>query len=233
MKQKRMFLTLLTIILTLATVDFVTRSSSIFQSWHMPLSGKTIMIDAGHGLPDGGAVGNSEIIESKITLEIAKRLRDYIEEQGGVVLFTRQSEDDLAPKEMKGYSKRKSYDLRERVYRINNESIDFFISIHLNAIPVPSVKGAQTFYYPSDERNKIMADAIQYELKRNLPNANRESKKLSSVYLLKRATKPGVLVEAGFLSNAQERFALADSNYQEKIAVSVYQGIIKYVTEQE
>ncbi|MBX4340793.1 N-acetylmuramoyl-L-alanine amidase, partial [Mycobacterium tuberculosis] len=99
-------------------------------------------IDPGHGGPDGGAVG-TEHLEKDIALAISKQIRDYLQEQGALVLLTRERDTDLADKDMKGYSKRKGEDLRKRLELINDSEADMYLSIHLNAIPSRQWSGAQ------------------------------------------------------------------------------------------
>ncbi|MFX3624234.1 MAG: N-acetylmuramoyl-L-alanine amidase CwlD [Ectobacillus sp.] len=202
-----------------------------WKAWNLPLSGKIIVLDAGHGGPDGGAVGGKEIIEKDITMELTKKLRDYLQEQGALVILTRDGDYDLASKGTKGYSRRKAEDLRERVNIINNSGADLFVSIHLNAIPIHNSKGAQTFYTRSLVENERAAKFIQAELRTSLENTNRSAKTISRVYLLKHAKAPGVLVEAGFLSNVNERYLLNSEKYQQKVAAAVYRGVLRYFTD--
>ena len=202
-----------------------------WKAWNLPLSGKIIVLDAGHGGPDGGAVGGDEIIEKEVTLKIAKKVQDYLQEQGALVIMTRSEDEDLADEDTKGYSRRKVEDLRRRVEIVNNSGADFFVSIHLNAIPIPSSRGAQTFYSRSLIENERAAKFIQAELRNSLENTNRLAKIINHVYLLKHAKVPGVLVEAGFLSNVDERQLLKSEAYQKKIAAAVYRGVLRYFTE--
>ncbi|MBN8210821.1 N-acetylmuramoyl-L-alanine amidase CwlD [Bacillus sp. NTK071] len=202
---------------------------SSWDAWHLPLSGQIIVIDPGHGGPDGGAVGNN-VVEKDIALKVSLKLRDYLQEAGALVIMTRETDTDLASENTKGLSNRKSEDLRERVRLVNDSSNDLFISIHLNAIPSSKWSGAQTFYNPTNEQSQALSRFIQSEIKRNLENTNRLAKNLDSVYLLKQAEIPGALVEVGFLSNPTERELLNTEAYQNKVAASIYQGIIRYST---
>ena len=202
-----------------------------WKSWNLPLTGKIIVLDAGHGGPDGGAVGGNEIIEKNITLEITKKVQDYLQEQGALVILTRDEDEDLANEDTKGYSKRKTEDLQKRVKLINQSGTDLFVSIHLNAIPVSNSSGAQTFYTRSLVENERVAKFIQAELRTSLENTTRSAKTISNVYLLKYAKAPGALVEAGFLSNVNERYLLNSEKYQQKVAAAVYRGILRYFTE--
>ncbi|PEA54619.1 N-acetylmuramoyl-L-alanine amidase CwlD [Bacillus pseudomycoides] len=202
-----------------------------WRAWNLPLSGKIIVLDAGHGGPDGGAVGGDDIVEKDITLEITKKVRDYLQEQGALVILTRNGDYDLADKSTKGYSRRKAEDLKKRVEIINKPDVDFFVSVHLNALPSGSSKGAQTFYYRSLVENERAAKFIQAELRTSLENTNRSAKTISRVYLLKHAKTPGALVEAGFLSNVNERYLLNSEKYQQKVAAAIYRGVLRYFTE--
>ena len=213
----------------LAKQDFqITKS---WRAWNLPLSGKIIVLDAGHGGPDGGAVGGEDIVEKDITLEITKKVRDYLQEQGALVILTRNGDYDLADKNTKGYSRRKAEDLKKRVDIINKSDIDFFVSVHLNALPSGDSKGAQTFYYRSLVENERAAKFIQAELRTSLENTKRSAKTISHVYLLKHAKTPGALVEAGFLSNVNERYLLNSEKYQQKVAAAIYRGVLRYFTE--
>jgi N-acetylmuramoyl-L-alanine amidase len=219
-------------IVLLLLFKFQILDNNSWKSWNLPLTGKIIVLDPGHGGPDGGAVGG-KVLEKDITLKIALKLRDYLQEQGALVLLTREGDYDLASEETKGYSRRKAEDLKKRVDFINETDTDFYISIHLNAIPSSRWSGAQTFYFPAFDENEIAAKFIQDELRDNLENTDRRAKAIHGIYLLKYAEKPGVLVEVGFLSNHSERELLKKEKYQEKIAVSIYKGVLRYFSNEE
>ncbi|MCM3588535.1 N-acetylmuramoyl-L-alanine amidase CwlD [Mesobacillus maritimus] len=207
--------------------DFKEDDATKMQS--LPLSGKVIVLDPGHGGPDPGAV-KGEGIEKDIALNVSLMLRDYLQQQGALVLMTREIDTDLAGEDVKGYSRRKVEDLKKRLEIINDSEADFFASIHLNAIPSSRWKGAQTFYSGHLKESKRGAKFIQEELRRNLENTNREAKTSNDIYILKNSEIPGVLVEIGFLSNPTERELLRQDAYQEQVAASIYQGIIRYYT---
>ncbi|WP_244906754.1 N-acetylmuramoyl-L-alanine amidase CwlD [Neobacillus soli] len=210
--------------------DFIEDDS--WKNWNLPLSGKIILLDPGHGGPDGGA-GTGETLEKDIALEITLKVRDYLQQQGALVIMTRETDKDLADPGTRGYSRRKVEDLKKRLKMINNGDNDLFVSIHLNAIPSARWSGAQTFYAPHHEENARAAKFIQEELRKNLENTTRKAKPISNIYILKNAKKPGVLVEVGFLSNPTEKENLKKDSYQEKVAISIYQGIIRYYTNEK
>lgn len=214
----------------IVTVKFVVDDS--WNAWNLPLSGKIIILDAGHGGIDGGAnVGG--VMEKSIALNVTLKLRDYLQEQGALVMLTRNDDSDVANKDTKGVRNRKQEDLRNRVKFINDSAADLFLTIHLNAFPSESSKGAQTFYTNRFEENEQVAKFIQAEIIRNLENTSRAPRLINRVYLMEQAKKPGALVEIGFLSNPEERARLVNDAYQEKIAASIYKGILRYLTEKK
>ena len=203
-----------------------------WDAWNLPLTGKVIVIDPGHGGPDGGA-GDSDVLEKDIALSVSLKIRDYLQEQGALVVMTREEDKDLAKESTQGYRKRKVEDLKERLNVINDSNADLFLSIHLNAIPSSKWSGAQTFYASSIEENERAAKFIQDELIVNLENTTRKAKPLDSIYILKYAKRPGALVEIGFLSNPAEKARLMTEDYQNKIAASIYKGVNRYFTKEE
>lgn len=212
------------------SVQISVQQQRLLEAVSLPLSGKIIYLDPGHGGPDGGAVGG-KLLEKDVTLEVAFRVRDYLQEQGALVIMTRESDTDLAPEGTKGYSRRKAEDLRQRVKLINHSEAELYISIHLNAIPSQKWSGAQSFYYGKYAENEKVAKYIQDELRRNLENTTRKAKRIHGIYLMQNVTKPGALIEVGFLSNPNEATLLGKPKYQDKVASSIYKGILRYFTE--
>ncbi|OXM15031.1 N-acetylmuramoyl-L-alanine amidase CwlD [Paenibacillus herberti] len=205
-------------------------AAQTWNTWSLPLSGKTVVLDAGHGGPDGGAMSKSGLIEKDLNLAIALQLRDYLQQAGAVVYLTREGDQDLAGEATKGYKQRKREDLKQRAKFVEDKTADMMVSIHMNAIPSPKWSGAQTFYYPNHEGNAALAALIQEEIKRNLENTSRVAAKApNTVYLLQAVkTVPSALVEVGFLSHPGEAAKLADGLYQKQVAASIYEGILRY-----
>lgn len=221
--------------LAVVLVLFLVPAEQVEKVWRvvpMPLAGKVIVLDPGHGGPDGGAVGRDKTNEKVITLEVAEKVRDYLEQAGAVVYLTREVDTDLAGDETQGLSERKSIDIRNRLQIIHDKEADLFISIHLNALPSSQWSGAQTFYDGNEPENKHLAEMIQAEIIRNLANTERVPLEIRHMYLLKHAEVPGALVELGFLSNDRELKLLKQNDYQDKMAASMYQGILRYSTEE-
>lgn len=209
----------------------IQQTDTTWASWSLPLSGKVIVLDPGHGGPDGGAVGKDDTVEKDIALSVSKQLQRYLQQAGALVYLTRETDQDLASEDTRGLASRKSEDIRNRLEFIENKEADFFLTIHLNALPSEKWHGAQTFFYPSLEENRHLARMVQAEIRRNLENTKREALQIDGIYLLKHAETPGALVEIGFLSNVEERELLKQDTYQEQMAASIYQGILRYATE--
>ncbi|HEU5139033.1 MAG TPA: N-acetylmuramoyl-L-alanine amidase CwlD [Bacillales bacterium] len=197
-------------------------------SWQTPLAGKVIVLDPGHGGPDGGAVGKGPVVEKDISLAISHDLKHYLQQAGALVLMTREKDQDLADEDTKGLSRRKTQDLHRRVEFVNQTDPNIVVSIHLNAIPSPRWNGAQTFFDPHVEESQHLAKFIQDSLRFHLENTTRFAKAINTVYLLKTVDVPAALVEVGFLSNPEEKDLLKTEPYQKSVAASIYQGILRY-----
>ncbi|XID96174.1 N-acetylmuramoyl-L-alanine amidase CwlD [Paenibacillaceae bacterium WGS1546] len=205
-------------------------SSRTWTHWTLPLSGKVIALDAGHGGADGGATSREGVIEKDLNLAIALYLRDYLQQAGALVLLTREGDYDLAQPDTRGYSRRKTEDLLRRADQINRQRPNLAVSIHMNSIPSPRWSGAQTFYSGKNEEGKRLASDIQSELRVSLGNTQRIAKPADTIYLLKTLQMPTALVEVGFLSHPGEASLLAEADYQRKVAASIYRGILRYVS---
>lgn len=189
-----------------------------------PVTNRMVIIDAGHGGGDPGAIGVDGTLEKDINLNIALKLQQFIEKNGGLTIMTRVED------EMIGDTKRE--DMRNRKKLREENSGDIFVSIHLNSFPSSNCSGAQTFYADNDE-SKILAEKIQKNMVKYLDEENeRIAKKLTDVYLLKKVNIPSVIVECGFLSNSREEELLDDEQYQSKIAFSIFAGIMEYFNEE-
>src|SRR5690625_2663456 len=132
--------------------------TTLFRS--QPLAGQTIVLDPGHGGADGGAKGKNGVDEKEVTLKVAKLLKEKLEQAGALVYLTREEDMDLAEKDTKGLSRRKSEDIRKRLEFIHDKDANFFLSIHLNAISDGRWSGAQTCYYNSIDENKQLSKMI-------------------------------------------------------------------------
>lgn len=189
-----------------------------------PLIGKIFVIDAGHGGVDNGA-SYKAIKEDDINLSISLKIKDELETNGATVILTRDGDYDLSrPNAL--YRKKSDFD--NRIKLINNSGADMYLSIHLNYYSNSKYYGPQIFYTNNYEENEIIARFIQEELNKNL-NTKRETKINSSAnYMYPKLNVKGVLIECGFLSNAQERTNLQNEKYQKKLAEIINLAIINY-----
>ncbi|MED5019984.1 N-acetylmuramoyl-L-alanine amidase CwlD [Paenibacillus chibensis] len=227
---KKLLMGMCLLIVFIAVASFNIPAVKTTGHWSLPLSGKVIALDAGHGGPDGGAVSKQGVIEKDVNLAITLYLRDYLQQAGAVVYLTREGDYDLANEDTKGYSKRKTEDLKQRAKLIQDTKADLFLSIHLNSYPSSRWSGAQTFYYPNHSDNAVLATLVQDEIKRNLENTDRVAKTVNTVYLLQALKMPSALVEVGFLSHPEESQLLRDESYQQKVAAAVYKGMLRYLS---
>lgn len=189
----------------------------------MPLLGKVIYLDAGHGGADPGALYKN-IQEKDINLEISKKLEEKLSSLGAIVYQTRYGDYDLS---VPHTINRKRSDLSRRGNIINNSLCDLYLSIHLNAETSSSWRGAQVFYDDINADNEKIAKIMQELFKKKL-YSNRKYKKVNDLYLSKWVERPGVLLEVGFLSNPNDRYLLKSKNYQEKLVNIISEGVLQY-----
>ena len=208
------------LIVSLCMVSFVKANT---KEGDLLLLGKVIYLDSGHGGLDPGTI-YKDIYEKDINLEISLKLQEVLEEEGAIVYQTRYGDYDLS----KNYTdQRKKSDLNNRAKIINESGADIYISIHLNSISSSTWSGAQVFYDDVNSKNYDFAVLMQKQLKEDL-KTTREVKEISTMLMNRKITIPGLLIEAGFLSNPNDRYLLRQDDYQYKIANSIKKGIIKY-----
>ncbi len=189
---------------------------------NLNLLGKTIVLDAGHGGKDEGA-SSGKIKESKLNLILVKKLEKELISRGATVYLTREDDNDLSTTTIN----RKRSDLYRRAQYINKISPDMYISLHLNSSPSPSWRGLQIFYTNNNKENKEIALSLTNYLKEKLSNT-REAKKDSTYYMYKHIKSPGVLIEAGFISNPSDNYLLRDEKYQNKLITLIADSIENY-----
>lgn len=188
----------------------------------LSLLGKVIYLDAGHGGIDAGAESN-KIKEKDINLILVKKLEKELVSKGAVVYLTRDGDYDLS----RSKSNRKRSDLANRAKLINESGANLYISIHLNSTTSSAWRGLQIFYNKVNDENKIIANTLNDIIKSNLSNV-REVKEENNYYMYKRINIPGVLIEAGFISNPSDNYILRTDDYQNKLVNNIVLGIIKY-----
>ncbi len=216
--MKKIYIIFLFILFTYS-ISFV--NAKVVKS-ELKLIGKVIYLDSGHGGTDPGSV-YKDIYEKDINLDICKKLQVLLENEGAIVYLTRYGDYDLSNTT---YQRKKS-DLNNRVKIINDSKADMYISIHLNSISSSTWSGAQVFYDDVNKNNKELANIMQKQLKEDL-KTTRQIKEISNMLMNRKITIPGILIEAGFLSNPNDRYLLQKDEYQYKISESIKNGIIKY-----
>lgn len=189
------------------------------------LADKTIVIDAGHGGVDPGAVGVTKVLEKDVTLAVSKRLQVLIQQGGGRAVMVRTEDVDLGTSQ--GLLARKREDLAQRLQLAMDSNADIYLSIHANSFPNPKLSGAQVFYRAESAEGKMMAQALQETLNKAI-NGTRVAKANKDFFILKKAHSAAATVELGFLSNPVEEQQLKDPAYQQKLAVAIYQGLGEY-----
>lgn len=197
---------------------------AIKDAVYAPLSGTVIVLDAGHGGKDEGAIVEG-VTEKGINLAIVMKLQKLFEDAGAKVVLTRVDENDLSSSTA---SNHKREDMKNRINIINDEKNDLLLSIHLNSYSNTSVKGAQTFYMKGNAASELLAGCIQVQF---LEIGSKMEPKAGDYYLLNNSRIPAVLIECGFLSNLEEREKLQQEEYQDKIANLIFAGTINYFKE--
>lgn len=191
----------------------------------------TVIIDAGHGGEDGGAVVES-VNEKDINLDISLKLENALKVMGYDVIMIR-SEDKLIynPQKCKTMRQKKSSDIHKRTEIVNNQKNAILISVHQNKYPSPSSKGTQVFYSPNNSESEMLAQSIQSSVCQMLQNKNTRmiKKSGSNIYLLYNAKIPAVMVECGFMSNPAERKLLLNDEYQDQMVYCILCGILNYI----
>jgi N-acetylmuramoyl-L-alanine amidase len=176
----------------------------------LPLLGRLIYLDPGHGGVDPGAI-YKDIYEETITLQITKKLQLELEKKGAIVYLTREGDYDLS---IPYSGLRKRSDLTKRINLINSSNCDMYLSVHLNASNSTSWKGAQVFYNVVNAENKVLAGYLQDSFKKDL-RSNRTIKEIRGLYMYRSVKRLGLLLEVGFLTNPNERYLMLKDYYQQ------------------
>ena len=191
----------------------------------------TVIIDAGHGGEDGGAIGVNGCIEKDINLAIAKRLYETLSASGIECVLTR-SEDILLYDRTQDYEgRKKALDMKARLEIVNKYDNAIFVSIHQNSFPIEKYSGFQAYYSSNSEASQSLAATIEQGVKNDLQPSNKRVAKASAgkIYLLDRLNCPAVLLECGFLSNTDECALLCTEEYQNRLADVIASSIENFV----
>ena len=212
----------MTLLLLLGMIIVSRKLSQLVTSENVQAQKEVVVIDAGHGGNDPGKVGVNNALEKDINLQIAEKVKTYLEKNGIEVVMTR--EDDVM-------EDTKLEDMKKRVALINKTNPAITVSIHQNSYSDSSVKGAQVFYYTGSEKSKEAASLMQEEL-RKIDNENtRQIKDNNNFYMLKKTEVPTIIVECGFLSNSGEAEKLVSEQYQDQMAEAICSGILTWLSQ--
>lgn len=211
-------------LLAVGTALTLSRAGSAFRMAAAMLPERTVfVIDAGHGGEDGGAVSPTGTHESELNLAIALRLSSMLRFLGMQTCMIRTMDCSVST-EGETIAQRKVSDLRNRVRLVEDTPNAVLVSIHQNLFSQTQYRGAQVFYNPAGQ---ALAQQLQAALRACVdPNNHRAVKPAKDIYLMEHISCPGVLVECGFLSNAQEEQLLLSPNYQKKLAATLAATLI-------
>lgn len=216
--------------LLLVFVYLISRRAGMMVSGQNVTVGRekpVVVIDSGHGGNDPGKIGVDGSLEKDINLQIAKRLKAYLESSDVKVVMTREDDRGLY---QESDSHKKMADMRNRCALINEAEPDLVVSIHQNSYHQEGISGGQVFYYKGSEQGKRLAEILQKRFDFVLGERNRRlAKPNGNYYLLLHVKKPIVIVECGFLSNWKEAAALKTEDYQNRLAWTIHMGVMKYL----
>lgn len=195
----------------------------------------TIVIDAGHGGEDGGAVGVNGLVEKDINLAIALALAEDLKANNFDVILVRDGDYSVGDQSLSTVAERKRSDTKRRVSLVEETGDCLLVSIHQNQFSQSQYSGAQMFYSPNNEESAQLAECIRQSVVSSLqPENTRQNKEAGEeIYLLTHCQVPAVLVECGFLSNPQEADLLGQESYQNDMAAAIYNGIIDFLEQRE
>ena len=224
---------------TLVLVLSIVSGFVIFKSNYLETVGKNtnrpvIILDAGHGGFDGGAVAGDGTLEKDINLNMALNVNEMLKSCGYDVILTRDTDVGTESDPSASISKRKVSDLKNRLKLINSYESGIFVSIHLNKFTTSTANGAQVFYSKNNAKSSVLGQSIQNSIVELLQPENERVIKqgTKSTYLLYNAQIPSVIVECGFLSNAAELKKLKNENYQKEMSFAIFCGILNYINKE-
>lgn len=190
-----------------------------------------VVLDAGHGGIDPGKVGVDGQLEKDINLQITLKLKELLENDKELNVKVVLTRSDDTGNYSDSDTNKKVADMKKRCEIINGSGAKLLVSIHQNSYHSTSVQGAQVFYYKDSQDGKILANTIQNKLVQELADSGkgRVEKANDNYYILLNAKCPAVIVECGFLSNPEEARALAQDDYQDRVAGAIAEGIKEYL----
>ena len=189
---------------------------------------RTVILDAGHGGIDAGAIGVNGALEKDLNLAVTLLLAERFREAGVRVILTRTEDALVLSEGDERSSGRKARDLQGRLAVAKQYPDALFVSIHMNSFPAASCRGLEV-HYADDAVSEAVARSVMGRVKEKLmPDSRRTPKKADdNIYLLANAVTPAVLIECGFLSNAEEAAKLSDKDYQKELSFCLFYAIME------
>ena len=227
-RQKSISVSVIALVLLVCLVTAVWGGVNVAQYTSAGLSSQpVIVLDAGHGGMDGGAVGNNGSLEKDVNLSITLKLRDFLTAFGWQVVMTRDTDTSIHDESAGTIREQKVSDIRNRAAIIEKYPDCTFLSIHQNFFPQTKYRGSQVFYSKNHSDSEPLAVSIQQSICTLLqPDNTRVAKAMGKEsYLLEHAKVPAVMIECGFLSNPEECSNLSDEEYQNKLCMAIMSGI--------
>lgn len=189
-----------------------------------------IVLDAGHGGLDSGAVGATGVLEKDVNLSIVLALRDMFEMSGFEVVLTRDEDISIYDPGVEGIRNQKLNDMDNRLAIIQKYPDSIFLCIHQNNFTDPKYFGGQMFYNNNNPQNRTLAQIMQNKFAQLQPGNGREIKLTGEeLFLLKSNKNPSLMIECGFLSNPEEEQKLSTWEYQQKVAFTIYGGVMEFI----
>lgn len=187
-----------------------------------------VILDAGHGSPDGGAVGASGTEEKDINLNIVLKLQEILESRGARVILTRSGDEAIYDKNASTIHQKKVSDMKNRRAIINNSSADLFLSIHMNSFSDSRSSGLHVFYARNHPEAEPLAQRVSEKICALTGAEMHEIKAASdTLYLMKDPEPVSLLIECGFISNPEEEQLLLTDDYQSKIAFAIADAVLE------
>lgn len=223
------FVTICSLLFIISSVFFKSGDKDVDLAPTYPV----VIIDAGHGGEDGGAIGIDGSLEKDLNLDIAQKLFDSLTQSGIKCVMTRTEDTLLYDRNQDYEGRKKALDMQARIAITEKYDNAIFVSIHQNSFPVEKYNGFQAYYSPNDPRSQVLAALTESEVREKLQPSNKRAAKCSDgkIFLLDKLTCPAVLLECGFITNAEECARLGTEEYRTQLAHTLSDSIIAFLNQ--
>ena len=221
---------IVTVSIFLSVISRQYRKNADYLFADVPPSERIIIIDAGHGGEDSGAVGQTGVLEKDLNMAIATNVGELLKKEGFTVVYTRTEDKLLYTEEQNVKGIRKISDLKNRCKIAEGYPDALFVSIHMNSFGDGRYSGLQVYYSTKNEDSGALAESVQNKVKELLqPKNTRKTKSGKGIYILENLSNEAILIECGFLTNEEECKNLSKKEYQNRLSFSIVCGIIEYI----